>query len=182
MKIINVDDDAVPKAQAEVNSWYLLQLKPRGFQRAVSNLQRQSVRTFMPLCPLSDVNRTALLQPLFPGYLFASFNPLQLSFTTINSTFGVANIVTTGCDVLHGLPSGLIEGLQARCDLHGHLMPLDDLDVNETVRIIGGPFAQFVARVDRLSGSDRVKVLFEIMGQTVRSEISINDLERVDPS
>lgn len=160
--------------------WYLVQLKPNGFARAVPNLRRQGVSTFMPLSVVSSPDgRGQAAKSLFPGYLFVRFEPLQISFTTVNSTFGVSRIVTTGCDVQQGLPIKLIEGLRARCDRHGHLLPLNDLQVNEAVRITAGPFARFVAVVDKLKGSDRVQILFEIMGQTVRSEIAVDDLERV---
>lgn len=158
----------------------MVQLKPNGLARAIMNLRRQGVSTFMPLCsrPSLDV-RDLAAKPLFPGYLFVRFDSLQISFTTVNSTFGVSRIVTTGCDVQHGLPPKLIEGLRARCDRHGHLLPLNDLKVNEAVRITAGPFVRFVAVIDKLKGSERVQILFEIMGQTVRSQIAVNDLERV---
>lgn len=51
--------------------------------------------------------------------------------------------------------------------------------VNESVRITAGPLVRFVAVVDRLKGPEKVRILFDIMGQTVRSEIASNDLERV---
>lgn len=165
--------------------WFLLQLKPNGYRRAVTNLRRQNVTTFLPLCPAPPGNsRKTLPDPLFPGYLFASFDPFQISFTTVSSTFGVLRIVTAGCNAERGLPSKLIVGLQSRCDDDGLLVPIDvdDLKINEPVLITAGPFARFIAVVDQLQRADRVRVLFEIMGQVVRVGIPTKDLERCKAS
>ena len=160
--------------------WYLVQFKPNGFARARANLHRQGISTFTPLCSGPPLNgKASTPTPLFPGYMFAQFDPLRVPFSTVNSTFGVSRIVTSGCDAQHGISPKLIEGLQARCDEHDHLLPLNDLNVNEAVRITAGPFSRFLAVVDRLKGPERVQILFEVMGQTVRSEIAVNDLERV---
>jgi len=167
-----------PNAGAHL-PWYLAQLKPNGYERAVTNLHHQHVTTFMPLCKKSDARgKSAATAPLFPGYLFLSFDPKITTFTTINSTFGVGRIVTTGCNIENGLPRRLIEGMQARCDIHGHFMPLDDLKLKENVRITAGPFKNFVAVVEQLKSAERVQVLFEIMGQAVHAEVPTYDLER----
>ena len=164
-------------------AWYLVLLKPNGLARAQTNLHRQGVSTFMPLYSQPSQNRRGSApKPLFPGYLFVHFNPQATSFATVNSTFGVSYIVTAGCDIKRGLPSELIEGLRARCDTQGHLLPLASLKVNETVRITAGPFSQFVAVVDKLKTPERVQILFEMMGQTIRSEIAVDDLERLTQS
>ena len=168
------------KSSVAMDPWFLVQLKPNGFSRAVTNLRRQNVSTFMPLCPAQTTKGSnAAAKPLFPGYLFAGFDPFKISFTTVNSTFGVLRIVTTGCRAEQGLPKELIEGLRSRCDENDFLVPVDDLKVNESVRITAGPFARFIAVVDQLQSSNRVQVLFGIMGQVVRAEISTQDLERI---
>lgn len=161
--------------------WFLVQLKPNGYDRAVTNLQRQNVETFMPFAKRRAA-KGAATGPLFPGYLFVSFDPARISFTSVNSTFGVLRIVTTGYNVARGLPDKLIDGLKSRCDEFGHLVPIDDLQRNEIVRITAGPFARYVAVVDQMKSQDRVQVLFEIMGQSIRAEFSTGDLERAKAS
>ena len=155
-------------------AWYLVQLKPNGFARAITNLHRQHISTFMPLCSSPPLDgKTPAAKPLFPGYLFVCFDPLKMSITTVNSTFGVSSIVTIGCDVQRGLPPKLIEGLRARCDQQGYILPLNDLKVKEAVRITAGPFSHFLAVVDKVDGPERVQILFELLGQVVRSEIAV---------
>jgi transcriptional antiterminator RfaH len=174
---------ADPDMRASHDPWYLVQLKPNGYTRAVTNLSRQDVATFMPLTRRrADKGKGAASGPLFPGYLFVNFDPMKISFTSVNSTFGVLRIVTTGCSIERGVPLKLIKGLQSRCDEFGYLVPIDDLKKDELVRITAGPFKRFVATVDQMKSRDRVQVLFDIMGQSVRAEFSTDDLERAKAS
>lgn len=160
--------------------WFLLQLKPNSHARAILNLGRQGVATFMP-CQISQTRGASepVKTPLFPGYLFASFRPECISFKTVNSTYGVSRLVTFGTDVSKGLPLKLIEGLKARCDENGILKPDSDLQINDRVRITSGPFAEFIAVVEKLQTEDRVRVLFDLMGQKTKAEIPVSDLRRI---
>ncbi len=158
--------------------WYLLQLKPKGAERAETNLKRQGVEMFSPLQRITSSKGIVRLGPLFPGYLFASFNVASIPFRTINSTFGVSRLVTHGYDLEAGLSAMLINGLRARCDDEGVLYPPNNLHAKEKVRILSGPFASYVAVVEKLSAPDRVRVLFDLMGRTISAEISVSEVER----
>lgn len=160
--------------------WFLLQVKPNGLNRAVFNLERQLVATFTPRHNLKTPNgKSPKAAPLFPGYLFISFDSQDISFQTINSTFGVARFVSFGDAFPRALPEKLIAGLIERCDDAGLLKPIDDLRANERVRITSGPFVDFIAVVDSLKTQDRVRVLFELMGQPTKAEVSVRDLVRI---
>ena len=166
--------------QPEDKPWFLVQLKPNGLNRAVLNLERQLVATFMPRHnQKASAGKPAKTVPLFPGYLFVSFDALEMPFRTINATFGVARFVSFGDTFPRALPEKLIAGLMGRCDAAGMLKPIDDLRVREKVRITSGPFVDFIAVVDSLKTQDRVRVLFELMGQPTRAEISVRDLARL---
>ena len=158
--------------------WYLLQIKPNGLTRAEANLARQGVRCFMPRHRLPSRGPTpGRRAPLFPGYLFAAFDPQRIAFRTVNATYGVARLVTGGYDLSRGLPPGLVEGLRARCDPEGMLLPPARLKPNEKVRILSGPFAGFIAVVETLPSAERVRVLFEMMGREIRAELPRSGLE-----
>ena len=49
----------------------------------------------------------------------------------------------------------------------------------EDVRIIIGPFADLVAKVEAVPEKDRIFVLLDMMGRTVRAQLSGADLERL---
>src|SRR3954471_8443199 len=77
-------------------AWYLAQVRPNSFQIAERNLARQSFPVF---CPTQEETRrragrfVLVTQPLFPGYLFVSFNPASAAWRAINSTYGVSRLV-----------------------------------------------------------------------------------------
>ncbi len=163
---------------ASENPWYLLQIKPNGLARAEVNLTRQGVAVFSPRHRSPKPDGGMKLQALFPGYVFASFKASEVPFRAINSTFGVSRLVMQGYDLQAGLPYDLMSRLISRCDEEGVLFPPDQLQANESVRILSGPFARYVAVVEKMTTSERVRVLFELMGRTVSAEVDVSSLER----
>jgi len=58
------------------NSWYVAQLKPNGFSKAVANLDRQGFQSFMPLRRKTVRHAGQMRETLnlvFPSYLFICF-------------------------------------------------------------------------------------------------------------
>lgn len=157
--------------------WYLLQVKPGGLERAEINLKRQGVDCFMPR-QTKPATSSSKSNPLYPGYLFASFSPDLVPIRSVNATYGVRRLVTLGYDLNKGLPKDLINGLKERCDEAGHIQPPMGLMNGETIRITGGPFADYLARVDSMSANERVRVLFDLLGQTIRADVDVRDVVR----
>jgi transcriptional antiterminator RfaH len=172
----------IPGAGCEHSTWYVAQLRPGGFARAQLNLRRQGVETFMPLDGHTRVQkgkRKPGLKPLFPGYIFLHADPRRISFQAINCTYGISRLVMRDRVTAQTVPQALISDLWQRCDAEGRLQPPPSFRPGEAVRIIAGPFAEFVATVESLSAPERLRLLFEMMGQTVRVELAGSDLERL---
>lgn len=166
------------------DTWYLLQLKPGRWKIAASNLARQGVETFLPLRRmerrrLGRVQRVS--EPAFPGYMFAHFDPEQLRWRSLNSTYGVSKIVMLEADRPAPVPTGLVEELRLRCDEAGYLKAMDDLKPGDRARIASGPFADLTCKIDKLSGGDMVRVLLALMGQTVAVTLPREALVRSNP-
>lgn len=158
--------------------WFLLQTKPHESNRAELNLVRQAIQTFNPKQKITSKNGTSRLVPLFAGYLFASFSPRKVSYTTVSSTFGVSRLITNGYNLEMGLPKALINGLIERCDENSVLKPPDKLEPGESIRILTGPFSNYIATVENLSTPERVRVFIDLMGRSARAEISVSEVER----
>ena len=162
--------------------WYVAQLKPNGFARAVANLTRQGFDTFMPM-----QNRTIrharqlknVTRPVFPGYLFVQFGADRADWRKINSTFGVSRLISFNERQPAPVPTDLIAGLRARCNERDILQPLRDLKKGEQVRLLSGAFADFVGEVETLMGDESVRVLLEIMGQSTRLDLPLGQVDRV---
>ena len=98
--------------------WFLLQYKPNSHRLALRNLHRQGFETFLPMQDVTQRHSTKFVQqrrPLFPGYMFVSFALDTAPWRKINSTVGVARLVSFDGQP-KALPPDLIAGLMARCD------------------------------------------------------------------
>ena len=160
--------------------WYLAQLKPGGFERATLNLKRQHYETFMPLRKVSERRRglfRASIRPLFPGYLFVQIAPDRRDWRAINSTYGVARLVALEAGKPTEVPHNLMEALRAHSDTQGRMQPLEKFVPGGKVRIIDGPFAKQLAEIEAIAGHDRICLLMQMMGQTVRAQVGPQDLE-----
>lgn len=165
------------------DNWFLVQLKPNTLAQATRNLSRQGIGTFMPVRDIGSRRGQQVVvrkKPIFPGYLFVNFDPKKPQWRAINSTYGVARLVTFNQGPPQPLPKSLILGLMARCDENGCFLPPDDFQAGERVRAISGPFVDFIAEIEDVPDQQRVGVLFEIMGRSVRAIMSQRDVERIE--
>lgn len=162
-----------------MNQWYLIQFKPKSHRLAEHNLHRQGFQTFLPMQKIT--RRTASrfvsdLKPLFPGYMFVSVNSELAPWRTINSTIGVSRLVS-----FEGkpkpLPLQLISGLMLRCDASGTILPPKSLNEGNSVEMLTGPFANFVATVATIDPEQRIWVLLDFMGQKARMQVSADPLQ-----
>ena len=163
----------------KMNHWYLIQFKPNSHRSAERNLHRQGFETFLPMQKVTrrKVSRfVSDLKPLFPGYMFVSVNSGLAPWRTINSTIGVSKLVS-----FEGkpkpLPLQLISGLMLRCDASGTLLSPKSLNEGDSVEMLTGPFANFIATVDRIDPEQRIWVLMDFMGQQTRIQVSANQLQ-----
>lgn len=162
-------------------NWYLAQIKTGGFTQAVANLRQQGFVVFMPLRELTVRHARQIKRvkrPIFPNYLFVQFDPEQENWRAINSTRGVVCLVCFQANKPTIVPQPLIDGLMARCDSEHILLPLDDLQIGERVKLISGAFAEFTGKIETFIGNDTVRILLDLMGQTVRADTIRHDLDR----
>ena len=112
----------------------------------------------------------------FPGYMFVSVSSELAPWRSINSTIGVSRLVS-----LEGkpkpLPLQLISGLMLRCDASGTLLPPKSLNEGDSVEMLTGPFASFVATVDTIDPEQRIWVLMDFMGQKTRMQVTADQLQ-----
>lgn len=173
---------ALDVVRDDIRHWYLIQLKPGGLARATENLGRQGFATFMPHRQETRRHAGRLVssrRPLFPGYLFVRVEPGMHPWKTINATWGVARLVSFGAGGPREVPGSLIGGLMARTDAAGDWQVADALEIGAAVRIMAGPFADMLARIDSIPENGRIFALLEMMGRTIRAQLAPEDLERL---
>jgi transcription elongation factor/antiterminator RfaH len=148
--------------------WYLVHTLPRSEFRARMHLEAQGFRTYFP-----QVSKTvrharqlkAVRAPLFSRYVFIILNLGRDRWLSVKSTFGVSSLFT--CDTRPvPVPSGAVEALIDHPD-QANLALCDGLRTGQQVRILSGPFADFVGTLERLDENGRVRVLLQMMGTAV---------------
>jgi transcriptional antiterminator RfaH len=162
-----------------MDQWYLIQFKPNSHRVAERNLHRQGFQTFLPMQKITRRKASRFVsdqKPLFPGYMFVKVNSELAPWRSINSTFGVSKLVS-----FEGkpkpLPLQLISGLMLRCDASGTLLPPKSLNEGDSVEMLTGPFATFVATVDTIDPEQRIWVLMDFMGQKTRMRVTADQLQ-----
>ena len=163
-----------------VEQWYLVQVKPNGYRMAERNLVRQGFTCFQPLMRATERRGTHFKQvsrPLFPGYLFVAFDPARAPWRKINSTAGVARLLSLG-NTPQEVPEGLVADLRARLDAEGHVILSDELSAGDRVEIQSGPFAGFFAEVVRLAPEARAHLLVDLMGRQARVTAQLAELRK----
>ena len=154
----------------ESRDWHVALLKPNSADLAQRNLVRQRFEVFMPR-EIETKRRGSkfveVSRPLFPGYVFVALEKQGGNIRRVNSTYGVARLISLG-NVPAKVPTELILALRQRCDGDGFLRPPGQLQPGDQVVVKSGPFANFVATVEKLTPDRRVWVLLELLGSSTK--------------
>ena len=166
---IMVEFDRGPRELAGNEKWFLVRSRPKAETKAQWHLGAQGFRTFLPQFQKTTRHarklRTAKA-PLFPGYLFVALDLERDRWLSVRSTVGVTDLYGNRDGIPVAVPHGIVETLINQCD--SDLVRLDDgLVEGQSVRILSGPFADFVGNLKKLNDAGRVQVLLQMMGSVV---------------
>lgn len=162
--------------------WFLLQFKPNSYALANHNLTQQGFETFLPMQETSSRKHSRFIsssKPIFPGYMFVAFDHTHEQWRKINSTFGVNRLVTFN-NKLKEVPKKLIYELMDRCDSSGNLLPLELFKKGDQVKLLNGPFANFIANIETLENDQRIWILTDLMGRKTKVKTSPDNLQHVN--
>ncbi|WP_420428642.1 transcription termination/antitermination protein NusG [Kordiimonas sp.] len=167
--------------QEQGTMWFLVQLKPNSAQIANRNLKRQGFKTFLPMQEETKCSKgrfTIRLRPLFPGYIFVAFDVACGLWHSVNSTHGITKLVSFGKEPAQ-VPTDLVTQLMLRCDASNRFLPPSDLNPGDKVRLNTGPFANFVAEIEKIAPDQRAWVLMDILGQQSRVIVGRDQLQAI---
>lgn len=161
--------------------WFLLYAKPHQESVAQTNLVRQGYDTYLPLICERRYLRgrwRRVVEPMFPRYLFIRLDSTRDNWAPIRSTLGVNGLVRFGVEPAR-VPDSLISDLRGRTAADGIFHPASrEWTKGERVRIVDGPLAGYEAAFEARSGTERVKVLMELVGQYTVVELNEHQLAR----
>lgn len=157
--------------------WSIAICKPANENRAVLNLERQGFISYLPKY-MSRVGKDVKVKILFPRYLFVQ---IEQQWHSINSTFGVSRIMLSQDSKPVVVSDKIISDLKMREDKSG-LIALPETPkfrLGEKVRVVKGALMGYDAIFDGMKPHDRVRVLVELLGQTIPAELDEGDLAAV---
>ena len=150
--------------------WFILQFKPNSHHQAAKNLTRQGFEIFLPLHDTTSRKLSRFIntsKPLFPGYMFIKFDRAESEWHKINSTYGVSRLITFN-SILKSIPTTFVDHLKKRYDLSGKLIPVKKLKKGDQVTVLKGPFANFIATVEKYEADQRIWILMDLMGRKTK--------------
>ena len=159
--------------------WFILQFKPNAHHQASKNLNQQGFETFLPLNNTTSRNASRFInanRPLFPGYMFITFDRAETKWHKINNTYGVSRLVTFN-STIKSIPDIFVNNLMKRYDLSGNLLPIKKLKKGNQVKLIKGPFANFAATVEKYEDDQRIWVLMDLMGRKSKIQATTDALQ-----
>ena len=157
--------------------WYCIRAKPRQERIASATLSTlDTVEVFLPRTQRARKAKSEPPKPLFPGYFFARFDPIE-HLRNVHYARGVAYIVRRKGIPVHVSPQVMIELRLLSPD--GILeIPDQPHKIGDQIRVISGLFKGDQGLVTKLiPARERVRVLFEILGRPTEVEIDEHEVD-----
>ena len=163
------------------HAWYLVHTKGRQEDTAITNLQRQNFRCYMPMLYVEKVRRgkpVVVAEPMFPSYVFVQLDTSGQgqSWSPIRSTLGVRELVKFG-----GYPpkvdAELINALREREQLQ-QSNPQALFAAGDKVVITDGPFAGIEAIYQTTDAERRSMILLSMLNKPVPMRIEPGKLRK----
>ena len=153
--------------------WFIAQIKPNSYNSAIQNLERQGFETFLPKMEITQRQENKFLVKnvyVFPGYMFVCFDPHIITWTKINSTYGVSKILTFSNKPAE-ISSDLILELKNKYEINSKLTQKEKLQKGNSIKFYTGPFTDLIAKVESVEEKNRIWVLLEVMGGNQRLKL-----------
>lgn len=159
--------------------WFALYTRANHEKSSATHLAQRTIEHFLPT--FQSVRRwkdrkKRLDLPLFPGYLFARFDP-RAKLDVLNVP-GVVRLVGFDSRPM-ALPDEEIENLRVAIRENLDVQPHAYLTAGRRVRVIRGPLAGMCGTLVRRKGRTRLLVSIELIQRSAAIEVSAEDVEPI---
>lgn len=162
-----------------MKSWYALFTKPRRETQVGEILSEKDIETYVPTIRERRRGRT-VERPFFPRYMFVRVDFDKVGLSEVKWTPGLTRIVNLGGEPTP-VPEAIIERLKERLQEINSSGTYSPFKKGDKVRIKSGPLRDLEAVFDaHLSSADRVRILVGVLGDLTRTEIDVDDIERLE--
>ena len=158
--------------------WYVVSTKPHQEKQAELHVKQCGIECFLPLLKESKIirrTRKTVIEPLFPGYLFARFD-LDKHYRAVSYATGVRKIVEFGSGPVE-LDATMIDAIKERLN-NGYVTPHSEhFKMGQILHIKGGPLAGFEAVfVREMTDRNRVLLLLNTLGLHAKLTMDIDQV------
>lgn len=170
---------------AASRDWYVVATMPSAEDLACRTISRLGITTFVPRIRAEVTQgrvKRWVERPAFRSYVFASFDLADRGWPEIARCHGVSRILTLADSGRFGIPAPLPQGLVEAMMAHGTIVArkpkVPRYQVGETVRVVDGPFAGFLAKIGELDTRGRCVLLLRIFGGETRARLELAQIAR----
>jgi len=154
--------------------WYVVSTKPHQEKQAKLHIKQCGIECFLPLLKESKIirrTRKTVIEPLFPGYLFARFD-LDKHYRAVNYATGVRKIVEFGSGPVE-LDATMIDAIKERLNNGYATTHSERFKMGQVVHIKGGPLTGLEAVFMR-EMTDRNRVLLLLNTLEFHAKVTLN--------
>ena len=160
--------------------WHLIYTKPNKESLVNCQLEQRDLEVYFPTLQfVRGFNRGIGLEPFFPHYLFVRVDLASSEANGIRWLAGVRTIVEMDHQPVI-VPEAVIQDLRQRLDpITNRVLRKSEwlFQPGQKVLITGGPLKGFTAVFQKgLSGEQRVQVLLEFLGSSIRTNVNVEHL------
>jgi len=151
-------------------NWYAIYTKPKREDMVAGSLRQAGIEVYNPQLKVRKYMRgqyRAVIEPLFPCYIFARFNP-EASLWMIRYTRGVKKVVSS-TDTPWPVDGDMINLIRSREDNGIITLKYDTYKIGDSVKVANGPFAGLTGIFERpMKGNERVVLLLNAVTYQAR--------------
>jgi transcription termination/antitermination protein NusG len=160
-----------------VIAWYAIWTRSRHEQVVREQLDRKGYEAFLPTITKWSRwkdRKKKVDWPLFPGYCFARFDPLER--LPILKCAGVVNIVSFDGDIV-AIPDFEIDGIRRLVSSDLRFDPCPLIREGTMVEVVSGPLKGVVGRLVRKGAHARLILAVDLIGKAVSVEVDAADVK-----
>jgi transcriptional antiterminator NusG len=145
------------------------------------NMQEKVFRVLVPMedeVEIKDGKRKVTKRKIFPGYVLVEMILTDDSWYVVRNTPGVTGFVGSGNKPIPLLPTE-VRVIMRQMGLDETRAKID-MDLGESVRVITGPFENFIGTVEEIyPEKSKLKVLISMFGRETPVELELTQIEKL---
>ena len=164
----------------QTSKWFLVYTKAKEEQRAKKNLENQGFQIFLPMIAFAKMNqsKSAIVEAMFPRYLFVNINLERDNWTCIKSTRGVSHMVVFGQRFAE-IPKQVIAHLKSGADekhIFRQAITRQEFQKGDTLVVAKGVFRDKEATFLSKKSKERVRILLRFVNHLITADIPASDV------